>query len=299
MIRQTRSLLAACVLALVGCGEPAPETTPSMSPQTTEEPAPPSAEPAHDHDLDAGELAQADSGEAPHAAGDAALADSALDASQDAAPERDAATMDASIGVAHEADAGATDAACTACVDAGTSARDADSPDASPMDANLAEAGLDAARMDGATDGSARQDGASTDDGGADARPPTDTGADAATSSDAAQPALGTFTRVYQLMRQRCRGCHVPGAAYSLDLSQKQLAYDELVGGPNMGAAEFITCSGYGYRRVVPGAPSESLLWQKLRDLQPCGDQMPPGSSVDLTLANEVEAWISAGAWND
>jgi hypothetical protein len=284
----------AYALTLASCGEAAAPEAAARLPMRTEEPAQPSLAPAREPDVDEDELAHADAGAPLRVMNDAERDASSWDAPQDAALGLDAGNADASCSAAQPADAAVADASCSAC-------RDAAAHDAG-LDASVQDVGLDAARADGAASGSGgreEEDAARAEDASREARVSADAAEDAGLPSDASEPPLGTFTRVYQLMRQRCRGCHVPGAAYSLDLSQKQLAYDELVGGPAMGAAEFIVCSGFGYRRVVPGDPAQSLLWQKLRDVQPCGDQMPPGSSLDVALANEVEAWIATGAWND
>jgi hypothetical protein len=101
------------------------------------------------------------------------------------------------------------------------------------------------------------------------------------------------------MFRQSCRGCHLPGAAYSLDMSTRQGAYVELVGSGQGGPAEFITCAENGYMRVVPFDPDGSLLVQKLEDTQPCGDQMPPGGKLSNASLALVRAWIAAGALND
>jgi hypothetical protein len=229
---------------------------------------------------------------------DAARADPALDATSalDAAPE--ASGQPAVLDAAHGASEGGATLDAGSVGDAGLAAADASAADASqpaPRDA-----GTDAARdasLEAATplDGGNQEAGDTSDAGAVDAAVPAD-----AATSDATSPAeRATFTRIYALLRQRCRSCHQPGATYSLDFSSKQIAYDELVGGPNMGAAEFIVCSGFGYRRVVPGDPEASLLVQKLEATQPCGDRMPPGALSDLGLSGEVRRWISAGALND
>lgn len=138
------------------------------------------------------------------------------------------------------------------------------------------------------------EDGAvpDSDAGASDAgthRPPVDAGP----GTDATAP---TFTRVFTMLRQGCRSCHVPGAAFSLDLSTQQLAYEELVGGPNQGAAEFITCANQGLYRVIPYNPDQSLLVQKLEATHSCGDRMPPGGSLSAVNIALVRAWIEAGA---
>jgi hypothetical protein len=121
--------------------------------------------------------------------------------------------------------------------------------------------------------------------------------ADAGSDGEPSEPA--SFTRVYEIFRSQCRGCHAGASQFSLDLSTRALAYAELVAGPNHGAAEFITCSGQGRVRVVPGHPEQSLLIQKLEDQAPCGDQMPPGKQISASMLREVRSWVTAGALDD
>ena len=60
-------------------------------------------------------------------------------------------------------------------------------------------------------------------------------------------------------------------------------------------------CSGEG-TLVVPNDAAASLLVQKLRGTQTCGDEMPPNNGVPSVIApvvEAVEAWIELGAPND
>lgn len=290
MSRALRTLLLACLLACAS--EDESDEPLEADAETVVEPSP--AEEPTKEPLDAA-MAPSDR--------DAARADHALDAviAMDATPA-DASSQPSLLDAGQDGRDGAIDAGSP--LDAG-SGKDAALPslDAGPNDASQPtprDAATDAARdasSDAATpmDASDREAGGATDAGANDAASAPD-----AASNDASPPQEpATFTRIYALLRQRCRSCHQPGATYSLDFSTKQIAYDELVGGPNMGAAEFIVCSGFGYRRVVPGDPDASLLVQKLEATQPCGDRMPPGAMPDLGLSGEVRRWVSAGALND
>ncbi|MFT3924623.1 MAG: hypothetical protein QM778_18935 [Myxococcales bacterium] len=194
-----------------------------------------------------------------------------------------------------------------------TSEADAQAPDASHRDAGHdGEMPTDDAGATGDGDGDpgAGLDGGDrpTDeeeepgglDAGEDAERDADVTGDAGTDAGNEEPSPpATFTRVFEIFSQQCRGCHRGGSQFSLDLGTKATAYDELIGGPSKGAAEFITCANQGYFRVVPGKPDESLLIQKLEGIQPCGDQMPPGKALSAAQLREVRSWIMAGALNN
>ncbi len=95
-----------------------------------------------------------------------------------------------------------------------------------------------------------------------------------------------SFTEVYtQVIRPTCSNdyCHYQnvGIRYSaLDMSTQVSAYWSLAGQLCAGAA----CSGMGYRRVIPGDPKNSVLYQKVSQTNPpCGVQMP--ASIAALLA--------------
>jgi hypothetical protein len=112
-----------------------------------------------------------------------------------------------------------------------------------------------------------------------------------------------TFTSIFEtVLRPLCGvSCHGPGPESLLDdnlldLSDRALAYSELVGVEAAGVA----CATMA-TRVVPGDPASSLLIQKLSlDTPACGVSMPldrfllPAEYVD-----PIRTWITNGAADD
>jgi glucose/arabinose dehydrogenase len=100
------------------------------------------------------------------------------------------------------------------------------------------------------------------------------------------------FTRdIAPIFAARCTACH--GGAGNLDLD----------GASAVGNLRNIasTCGGVGAKRVVPGNPQASLLWQKLAgDPRACGRPMPAGSrGLKFVSPSEFalfERWIAEGA---
>jgi hypothetical protein len=67
--------------------------------------------------------------------------------------------------------------------------------------------------------------------------------------------------------------------------------------------ADGIQCGGLDWKRVVPGDPDHSLLFQKLKAKHdgvdaPCGDAMPQGprTPLDDVALDAVRTWILEGA---
>lgn len=225
-------------------------------------------------------------------------------ASPDAALEHAADTPDASgetrrddkldAAVATDASS-AMDAALIADASADTGRADAATSDASTSQAT--DGGLDAALRDAAVDAAGPADATTPLDA---AKPP-----DAALPADASVPdanvpaPYSSFTRIYAILDGCNNSCHGPGATFSLDLSTREIAYQELIGGEGKGAIEFITCANMGLFRVVPFNPGQSVLVQKIENTQPCGDKMPPGGSLAASSIAEIRAWINRGAPND
>jgi len=58
-------------------------------------------------------------------------------------------------------------------------------------------------------------------------------------------------------------------------------------------------CGGAGRTIVIPFDSSGSLMIQKMRDIQDCGDEMPPGQILSEVIIGIVEDWIDMGAEND
>lgn len=121
----------------------------------------------------------------------------------------------------------------------------------------------------------------------------------------AAGGAEGTFLQVYALFRcGSCAGfCHGAVAGLNFGLSTNDI-YDALLGSDRMGAPTAdIAMQGAcgGMKRVVPGKPDESVLYQKLANMATCGMAMPPPGTPDGPLFTPaqlevVRSWIAAGA---
>ena len=111
----------------------------------------------------------------------------------------------------------------------------------------------------------------------------------------AAKP--GTFSHIYEHAFKTCRTqCHLMGYSM-LNMATRESAYAALVDqASNPGN---MSCAPLGLKRVVPGAPEQSLLYLKLDILPPCGQQMPPGGLLKQELRDEVRAWIENGAKDD
>jgi hypothetical protein len=121
-----------------------------------------------------------------------------------------------------------------------------------------------------------------------------------------------SFTEVYtQIIRPTCSNdyCHYQnvGIRYSaLDMSSQVSAYWGLVDQLCAGAA----CSGMGYRRVIPGDPDNSMLYEKVSQKNPpCGVQMPAdiaalqegipqfsGTALSKDQQTLIYNWIREGA---
>lgn len=63
-------------------------------------------------------------------------------------------------------------------------------------------------------------------------------------------------------------------------------------------AAEPGACAGQG-TLVIPNDSPGSIMIQKMRAVQTCGDPMPLGGSISESLIQVVEEWIALGAPND
>jgi hypothetical protein len=114
---------------------------------------------------------------------------------------------------------------------------------------------------------------------------------------DTNEPPAPTFTELYdELLFPNCAGgiCHGGGAG-SLDLSTRDAAYGALVSVAAMGPQ----CGSSGARRVVPGDPDASLMYQKLLPNPPCGARMPGVGALTDDDIERIGAWIEDGAQND
>jgi hypothetical protein len=124
-----------------------------------------------------------------------------------------------------------------------------------------------------------------------------------------------SFTEVYtQIIQPTCSNdyCHYQnvGIRYgALDMSSQVSAYWSLVDQLCAGAA----CSGMGYRRVIPGDPVDSMLYEKVsQKTPPCGVQMPAsvsalqegtpqfsGTALSKDQQSLIYNWILEGAQNN
>jgi hypothetical protein len=134
--------------------------------------------------------------------------------------------------------------------------------------------------------------------------------------SSSTAPSANSFTEVYaQIIGPSCTNdfCHYQnvGIRYgALDMSTQIAAYWSLADVLCAGAS----CSGNGNRRVVPGDPSDSILYLKVSESSPpCGAQMPADeaalresgttvfSGTPLTADQQqlIYNWIYEGAQNN
>jgi hypothetical protein len=124
-----------------------------------------------------------------------------------------------------------------------------------------------------------------------------------------------SFTEVYtQIIQPTCSNdyCHYQDVSIrygALDMSSQVDAYWSLVDQLCAGGA----CSGMGFRRVIPGDPEDSMLYEKVSQPNPsCGVQMPANvaalqagipefSGNALTEAQQslIYNWILDGAQNN
>ena len=101
-----------------------------------------------------------------------------------------------------------------------------------------------------------------------------------------------------------CNGgatCHASTVG-NLTMNEKAATYAALVGTAAQGmnlTGDGPNCVDSGLVRVVPNAPAQSLLMQKLDGTQPCGSSMPPGSMLSDAQRNQVRSWIMSGAPNN
>ncbi len=128
---------------------------------------------------------------------------------------------------------------------------------------------------------------------------PGDTRPAAPTPSPTPATGEATFSEIYSdiLVGQGCNTplCH-GGSAGELSMATKDEAYTHLVGRAAAGAL----CSASGLSLVEPGAPMQSLLWEKIASRTPsCGSPMPISSSLPPESVERIRSWIERGAPND
>lgn len=130
----------------------------------------------------------------------------------------------------------------------------------------------------------------------------------------------------WSIMFQSCVVCHgpangnpdqnpdnlsgaIPGGASPLGLAALNLTGSDTTNTSNWPseswsavvnalAADPGACAGQG-ALVIPNDSPGSIMIQKMRAVQTCGDQMPLGGSISESLIQVVEEWIALGAPND
>jgi hypothetical protein len=113
----------------------------------------------------------------------------------------------------------------------------------------------------------------------------------------AAPPGADAWTVIYTTFRSMaCQTCHLPGSTMGSFLPATEdacAAHASVVGAPANGPK----CGNMGLTLVQATNPGGSLLLQKLRGTQPCGDPMPLGGQpLATTFVDSIEQWIAAGA---
>ena len=136
-----------------------------------------------------------------------------------------------------------------------------------------------------------------------------------------------TWSDIYwSLMFNECVGCHgplngnsdqnpdnlggdIPGGASAPGLVALDLTGSNTMDTTNWAseswsavvsalAADPGACAGQG-TLVIPNNSADSIMVQKMRAIQTCGDSMPLGSFVSEPLVQVVEEWIGMGAPNN
>ena len=119
-----------------------------------------------------------------------------------------------------------------------------------------------------------------------------------ASTAGAPQP---TFTWFFDNVLPSCGGpvCHSGPAGGNLVFDTKDNAFAQLMM-PGMAmntgpSTSMMDCSDTGLTRVVPNDPDASLLYAKLRtDMDPpCGNRMPPGSTLCADVLEALRMWIA------
>ncbi len=106
-----------------------------------------------------------------------------------------------------------------------------------------------------------------------------------------------TWSNVYQFSFRTCRNpdCH-GGGIIGLNFASKDAAYESMLNQP---AYPMGQCVMLAKQRLVPGDPDNSLLYLKLDQNAPCGQNMPPGGQLPPKERDRVRTWIMNGAKND
>ncbi len=115
-------------------------------------------------------------------------------------------------------------------------------------------------------------------------------------------PPAPSFTQVYaDVIAGSCvQYCHGSSHGTGLAMGDRDQAYANLVGVKAGVGGSAKTCDDGSRTRVVPGDAPSSLVIQKIRRIQDCGDPMPPkGEALPLWKVELFEGWINGGAADD
>lgn len=127
--------------------------------------------------------------------------------------------------------------------------------------------------------------------------PPTDAGA-AVHGDEVTRTYAPTYTAVWnEILTPQCAVpfCHVGLGVMPLSVGKDQAYSQQLVNVPASGPM----CTKTGMKRVDPGNPSTSLLYQKLTNA-PCGAPMPyAGRILPEADLMQISTWIEQGAPNN
>jgi hypothetical protein len=106
-----------------------------------------------------------------------------------------------------------------------------------------------------------------------------------------------TWSGIYTHVFTTCRlaSCHGGGTA-QLNMATRDAGYVSLVNQPPRAGGQ---CASFDKQRVVPYEPDNSLLYRKLDQTAPCGQQMPPGGQLSQSARDRIRAWIMLGAKDD
>ena len=118
--------------------------------------------------------------------------------------------------------------------------------------------------------------------------PSTDTAGDSAPDSSASSD---SFQNLYDtVLRPNCGPCHTARAFGGLSMPRASDGLEALVN------RDATTAACAGRRRVIPGDPDNSVLFQKISGVNMCGSLMPPSGALSGADIEKVRSWIEQGA---
>ena len=115
-----------------------------------------------------------------------------------------------------------------------------------------------------------------------------DEGAEGASDPPENQDPVVYETDIQPIWNADCTSCHTIGSnTGGLNLSEG-VSHANLVG---VASVQFAAAT-----RIIAGDPANSLLYQKMMDMQSNGDHMPPTGLVSMEKRELVRRWIAEGA---